>query len=154
MTGNEAFVAGVKQHFPALYRAAVQKVQRKSAFGGLGDNLLSDISFDPGSISVSDWSVSDSGTPASGGMTSGNSWSSVIDSISSAITQIAPAVVKTKVALDTINTNAKLAQANRPLIPYGGLLTGAGGFNFNVLLWGGAAVAAVLLLRGRSHGRR
>lgn len=154
MTGNEAFVGWVKKAHPQVYAAAVQMVKRKSAFGGLGDDLISDISFDPNSISVSDFNVApDSGNPQGAPTSSGNSWSSVIDSIANAIPKVAGSIVQTKSALDTINVNARLAQQNKPLLPYGSLLTGAGGVNLNVLLWGGAFVGALLLLRGRSRAR-
>lgn len=117
------FVKWTQQHHPELYRAAVARVARKSALGGLGDNLTSDLVFDPSSLNVSD-SAMNAIAQAQG--SSGNSWSDIITSIAGAIGTVAPQIVQTKAQLSTIQINQQRAAQGYPPIGSASLLTGQG----------------------------
>lgn len=142
------FVKWTQQHHPDLYRAAVARVVRKSSLGGLGDDLTSDIVFDPGSVNISD-SASSAINAAASGATSGNSWSDIINSIAGAIGTVAPQIVQTKAQLSTIQINQQRAAQGLSPIGSASLLTGQGlGGNTGLILAGGLGLVALLLLSG------
>jgi len=141
------FVRWVRAAHPAVYQAALSKVSRKSAMGGLGDDLMTDINFDVSAIQPNYNTRDLDAQVTSGG---GNSWSDIIDSIAGAITQVAPAVVQTKSQWDTINLNATRARNGYPLVGSGALMGGASLGGNSMLLIGGLLLGGVLLLKGRS----
>jgi hypothetical protein len=141
-----AFVKWVKQAHPDLYRAAITRVARKTRLGGLGDDLTSDITFDPNAVAVSDSTVSAIDAAATSSDSTGQ-WSDVINSIANAITTVAPTVVQSQAQLKTIQINAQRAAANQSLLGSGSLLSGSTGMMLMLALLGGG----VLLLAGRSR---
>jgi hypothetical protein len=146
------FVKWTQQHHPDVYRAAVSRVIRKSSLGGLGDNLTSDLVFDPGSVNVSD-SANSAINAAASGATSGNSWSDIINSIAGAIGTVAPQIVQTKAQLSTIQINQQRAAQGYPPIGSASLLTGQGlGGNTGLMI--GMAVllgGGLLLMSGKKR---
>lgn len=145
------FVKWVRQVHPQVYQAAVSRVARKSALGGLGDDLTSDISFDPSSININP-SVSASIDAATSG--SGNNWSDIINSLAGAITQVAPQIVQTKAQLSAIQINAQRAANGLPINVTGAsLLSGQGlGGNTGLMIGLVALIGGGLLLaRGKKR---
>lgn len=122
--GQVEFVRWTKANHPDVYNAAVARVGRKQSLGGLGDDLTSDLVFDPSSLGISD-AVSSS-LANSAADTSGNSWSDIINSVAGAISQVAPQIVQTKAQLATIQINAQRAANNQAPIGAASLLSGQG----------------------------
>lgn len=151
MNSKLAYVQWTRQHFPLVYQAAINKVQRKVALGGLGDNLISDISFDAGSLSASDnIGYSENGASNPSAPSASTDWSNIIDSVANAIPTVAGAVIKTKAEWDLINLNA--ANAKRGL-PLQSSLTnpGAASTPMGYMVFGlGALALLVLASRGRA----
>jgi len=119
-----AFVKWVQQVHPTVYRAAVSRVARKNSLGGLGDDLTSDIVFDPGTVNVS--ASTTAALNAATSDISGNSWSDIINSLAGAITTVAPQIVQTKAQLSTIQINAQRAANGQRPITSTSLFTGQG----------------------------
>lgn len=148
MNATAEFVRWVRSNHRPVYDAAVRRVSRKTSLGGLGDDLTSDVSFDPGSISVSDSASSAIDNAVSSGSSSSGSWSSLLDSLSSAITTVAPTIVQTDAQIQLINANA--ARAAHNLSPLGaGSLFGTGGMSSSTLLIGGGVLLGAFLLMSR-----
>lgn len=115
MNSQLAYVQWTKQHFPQVYRAAINKVQRKVALGGLGDSLLSDITFDADNLSPIDSLEYERGASGPSAPAASNDWSNIITSVANAIPTVAGAVIKTKADWDLINLNADNARRGYPL---------------------------------------
>lgn len=154
MNANLTYLRWLKQNHPQVLRAAVTKVQRKSAFGGLGDDLTSDITFDPSTVSVSDdvSSAIDTATtnPTSAPATSSD-WSGIINAVAAAAPAVATSVVQTQAQLATIQANAQRAAAGLPLLGQNSLLTGSGlltGSSGSILLIA-LGIGAVALMAGK-----
>jgi hypothetical protein len=157
MSTNLDFVRWVKQQHPAVYRAALAKVASQSRLGGLGSNLADDLTFDPGSIDVgtSEQASIDSAVSSPTADSSSSDWgssiSSVVNSLSSAISNVAPAIVTTDAQLKAININAQRAQTGQPLITGASLLTGSTlASGDGIVIIGGIALLALLLSKGGS----
>jgi hypothetical protein len=152
MNANLSYLRWLKQNHPQVLKAAITKVQRKSALGGLGDDLTSDISFDPSTVSVSDdiSSAIDTATtnPTSAPATS-TDWSGIIGAVAAAAPAVATSVVQTQAQLATIQVNAQRAAAGLPPLGSTSLLTGQGlAANSGTLLLL-LGVGAVALLAGK-----
>lgn len=151
MNPQAQFIAWTKKYHPQVYAAAVQKVQRKVSLGGLGDDLTSDISFDPGSVSASDDIQFDtSGTNAP---SSSTDWSGIIGAVATAIPTVAQSVVQTQAQLQTIQLNAQRAAQGLPPLGSTSLLTGQGISSISpttlLLVLG---IGAFALMAGKSGG--
>lgn len=146
MNPQLSFIKWVKSAHPRVYQAAIQKVQRKSALGGLGDDLTSDITFDPGTVSVADnidYSTAGAANPS--GTSASTDWSGTINAVAGAIVQVAPTLVQTDAQLKQINTNASLAQRGLPMV--GNLLTGTGGsMSMSTVLLFALGIGAIALV--------
>jgi len=149
MTPNFAFVQWVKANHRPVYEAALKRVAQRNRLGGLGDDLLTDVSYDPSSANVpTDVTASLDSIAAS----NSNSASDIIDSIAGAVTSIAPAIVQTQAQLSTIQINAQRAAQGLPPLGSTSLLTGQGlsAVSPMVLLIGAAVVGGILLMKGKS----
>ena len=150
---NLAYIQWTRKNFPAVYKAAVTQVQRKVSLGGLGDDLLSDVSYYPANYSVSDDISYESGAdyPSGNPTANGTDWSGIINSVASAIPKVAGSVVQSKAAWDLINTNSQLAQRGLPL--QSSLLSpSAIQQNTTLILGLGALVVVAIALSGKkSH---
>jgi hypothetical protein len=149
---NLAYLKWLRQAQPAVYKAAVTRVARASHLGGLGDDLLSDISFDPDSVSLSDTTTAAVDNAVTSSSSDGSSASDIIDSLASAVSTVAPAIVTTQAQLATIQLNAQRAAAGLPPIGSTSLLTGQGltGSTGVLLLLGLGLVAMMASEKG--HG--
>lgn len=143
------FVKWVRAAHPEVYAAALKRVARKSAMGGLGDDLISDISFNTDDIQPAYDTQALDNQVTSGG---GSSWSDVVDSIAGAITAVAPAIVNTKAQLATIDVNAQRARNGYSLVGSGALLgsSSALGGNSTLLIIGALGLGLLVLSKG-SH---
>lgn len=127
MNSQVAFLKWVGKNHPDVLRAAMQKVQRKTSLGGLGDDLTSDITFDPDSISVSDGiDYSTAGASNPSGSSSSTDWSGIISAVASAVPTVATSIVQTQAQLQTIQLNAQRAANGLPPLGSSSLLTGQG----------------------------
>jgi hypothetical protein len=144
------FVRWVKQTRPDVYRAALTRVARKSRLGGLGDDLTSDISFDPGNVTVSDSTAAAIDAAATSTDSTGQ-WSDVINSIANAITTVAPAIVQSDAQLKTIQINAQRAAANQHPVTTSALFSGKGLAGSGVMVAGLGLLAAAFLLLGKTR---
>jgi hypothetical protein len=127
MNPQIAFLQWVKQENPAVLRAAVAKVQRKVAFGGLGDDLISP--------------------------SSSTDWSGIISAVASAVPTVASSVVQTQAQLATINANAQRAAQGLAPLTAQQLLTGqTGATSTSTLLLVGIGIFAVFALAGSRGG--
>lgn len=154
MNPQVAFLQWVKANHPQVLAAAVAKVQRKTSLGGLGDDLLSDISFDPDSVSASD-SISYANANTNMPTANGADWSGIINSIASAVPQVAGSIVQTQAQLQTIQLNAQRASQNPPLPPLTSqqLMSGQfGSVSTSTILMLGVGLFAVVALMGSRSG--
>jgi hypothetical protein len=151
---NGAFLRWVRATHPQVYQSAVRRVASRAGLGGLGDDLLSDVTFDPGSVDLSS-DVSSSIDSAVSSQSSGDSFSSILDSLAGAVTSIAPAIVNTQAQLSTIQINAQRAQQGLPPISSTSLLTGQGlgGSTGLILLLGVGVLALVMASKGGSAAK-
>lgn len=145
-TSNALFVKWVKDHHPAVFAVAARRARTRSALGGLGDDLVGDVSVDTSTISV-DPSVSAAVDQAAADQTSNDSWSGLIDSIANAVTTVAPSIVQTQAQLSTIQLNQQRAAQGLSPVGSSSLLTGRGltgntGLILLALLAGGALLLA------------
>jgi hypothetical protein len=141
-TPNALFVKWVKTTQPRIFALAANRARTRSTLGGLGDDLVGDVSVDTSTVSV-DPSVTAAVDQAAADQTSSDTWSGLIDSIANAVTTVAPAVVQSQAQLSTIQLNQQRAAAGLPPIGATSLLTGAGltgstGLMLLALLGGGA----------------
>jgi hypothetical protein len=155
MNSNLALIQWTRKNFPDVYKAAVSKVQRKVAFGGLGDDLLSDISFDSSTIdNTPSFDLSTDGANQPNASSSSTDWSGIISSVAQAIPTVASSIVSTQSQLALIHTNASLASQGKPLVnslTNPGIASTAAGNSLLILgVLGIAAIALVSSGRGAS----
>lgn len=144
------FIKWVKDTYPQVFAVAVKKAQRKTTLGGLGDDLLSDVSVNTDDISVNPTVAAAVDSAAAGN--SSSSWSGFLDSLTSAITSVAPAVVQTKADLAAIQMNQQRAAQNRGTITGKSLITGMGlTGNSGMMIMAALGVGALLLVGTRSR---
>lgn len=138
------YLKWVKDSHPQVFAIAVKKVRMRTALGGLGDDLTSDLSFDPGTVAV-DPSASAAVDQAANSSSVSDAWGSFFSSLSDAVSNIAPQIVKSKQELTQIQVNQQ--RASRGLGPLGQAP------NFSAAwLIGGAAVVGVLMM-AKGHRR-
>lgn len=145
MNSKAVFLKWVRQNHPPVYAAAVRKAVQKNTLGGLGDDLISDVSVDTSSYQVPD-SVNNAIDAASTSSSSASDWSGLLDSIAGAVTTVAPAIVQTQAQLATIQTNQQRAAAGLPPIGSTSLLTGSGLSSTSGLVLAGIAGVGLILL--------
>lgn len=144
------FLKWVKDTHPQVFAAAVRKAKAKTFLGGLGDDLVSDVSVDPNAITV-DPSVSAAVDQASTDSSTADAWSGFFSALSSAVSNVAPSIVQTKAQLATIQANqARAAAGYSANVTPSSLLTGmglSGGSSSMILLVGGLGLLALLMGR-------
>lgn len=141
------YVKWVKDRYPHVFAVALKKAQRKTTLGGLGDDLLSDVNVNPDDITVNA-SVSQAVDNAANG-TGSFDGSGFLDSLVSAITSVAPALVQTKADLAAIQLNQQRAAQNRGVLTGNSLITGAGiGSGTSLLMLAALGIGAIALIGG------
>lgn len=153
MNAQIAFLQWVKKNHPQVLNAAVQRVQRKVSFGGLGDDLTSDITFDPGSLSVSDDASGALSQSVSNNPSYDTDWSGIISSVANAIPQVATTYVQTQAQLQTIQLNAQRAAQGLPPLNSSSLLTGQGlsSASLPMILLLGVGIFALATMAGKGN---
>ena len=142
------YLKWVKDTYPIVFWTAVRKAKQKSALGGLGDDLVSDVSVDSENLTV-DPTVTAAVDQASQDASTADSWAGFFNALSSAVSTVAPQVVQTQAQLAAIQTNAQRAAANKSVVSSGSLLTGAGLTSSSGLLIGGLLLVGALALFAR-----
>lgn len=137
MQAQAQFLKWVKDHHPKVFWAAVKKVRQKSALGGLGDDLVSDVSVDSENLTI-DPSVTAAVDQAAQDQSTADSWAGFFSALSSAVSNVAPQVVQTQAQLAAINANAARAAAAKTPVTATSLLTGSG------VSAGGTAIALAI----------
>lgn len=149
MNSQVAFLQWVRANHPQVLAAAVAKVQRKTSLGGLGDDLLSDISFDSDTVSAAD-NIDFSNSSTAAAPSSSTDWSGIIGAVAAAVPTVASSIVQTQAQLSTIQLNAQRAAQGLPPIGSTSLLTGQGlTGSTGMLLMLGLGLVAVLAMGGK-----
>jgi hypothetical protein len=127
MQSSEAmFVKWVKDAYPRVFAVAVKRARARSNLGGLGDDLMGDVSVDTSAMTVDPAVTAAVDQAAADQSSSGTDWSSLISSIANAVGTVAPQIVQTQAQLDTIKINQQRASQNMRPITSQSLLTGQG----------------------------
>lgn len=152
MNYQAQFLKQIKDQHPRVFAAAVRKVQMKRAFAGLGDDLTSDLTVDPSTISIDPTVSAAVDQAASSGDTS-DAWSGFFSAISDAVSNVAPTLVQSQAQLAAIKANQqRVAAGYAPNVTASSLMTGVGSAltsGSGIMIMGVGLLAVILLAKKR-----